>query len=94
MVRGEVTQAAKCGFIACDVFKADQIYNKLFGEEALSAKRKQIENDQNVIACLRRDMRLMETRRISEGPATTKIETYRNVTAELGCVPKVTLRVF
>ena len=61
----------------------DQIYNKLFGEEDLSAKRNQIERDQNVIACLRRDMRQIETRRVSEGSATSKIETYRNVIAEL-----------
>ena len=61
----------------------DQIYNKLFGEEDLSAKRRQIENDQNVIACLKRDMRQMETRSVGKGSAVSKIETYRNVIAEL-----------
>jgi hypothetical protein len=61
----------------------DRIYNKLFGEEDLSAKRKQITKDQNVIACLRRDLKHMETRSVSEGPDVSKIETYRNVIAEL-----------
>jgi len=61
----------------------DQIYSKLFGEEDLSVKRKQIANDQNVIACLRRDLQHMETRSVSEGSETSKIETYRNVIAEL-----------
>lgn len=61
----------------------DQIYNKLFGEEDLSAKRNQIKNDQNVIACLKHDMRQMETQRVSGGSATSKIETYRTVIAEL-----------
>jgi len=61
----------------------DQIYNKLFGEEEPSAKRKQIENDQNVSACLKRNMRQMENQQASEGSATSKIETYRNVIAGL-----------
>ncbi|MDB4557786.1 DUF1552 domain-containing protein [bacterium] len=61
----------------------DRIYDKLFGDEDLSAKRGQIAKDQNVIACLRRDLKHIETRSVSEGPDTSKIETYRNVIAEL-----------
>lgn len=61
----------------------NQIYNKLFGEEDLSAKRSQIKNDQNVIACLKRDMRQMENQSVSGASSTRKIETYRNVIAEL-----------
>lgn len=61
----------------------NQIYNKLFGEEDLSAKRSQIKNDQNVIACLKRDMRQMENQSVSGASSAHKIETYRNVIAEL-----------
>lgn len=61
----------------------DQIYNKLFGEEDLSAKRNKIKNDQNVIACLKHDMRQMEAQRVSGESTPYKIETYRTVIAEL-----------
>ena len=61
----------------------DQIYNKLFGEEDLSEKRKQIQKDQYVIACLKRDMQQMEDRHVREGSAVSTIETYRNVIVEL-----------
>jgi len=61
----------------------EQIHNRLFGEEDLSAKRKQIAKDQAVIACLRRDLRQMEIGRVRERSVTSKIETYRNVIAEL-----------
>ena len=61
----------------------NQIYNKLFGEEDLSAKRSQIKNDQNVIACLKRDMRQIENQSVSGASSTRKIETYHNVIAEL-----------
>jgi len=61
----------------------DQIYNKLFGEEDLSAKSKQIANDQNIITCLRRDLQQIEARNVSKGSDTSKIETYRNVITEL-----------
>ena len=61
----------------------DLIYNKLFGREDLSAKRRQIENDQNVMACLKRDLQQMEGRRADQPSALSKIETYRNVIAEM-----------
>ncbi len=61
----------------------DKIYNKLFGKEDLSEKRKQIAKDKNVIACLKRDMRQMESRDIREISGTSKIETYRKVIVEL-----------
>lgn len=56
-----------------------EIYNKLFGEEDLTAKRKQIENDQHVVTCLYQDMK----RLTEQGSDAGKIETYRNVIAEL-----------
>lgn len=61
----------------------EQIYDKLFGKEDLSAKRKQIAKDQNVIACLRRDLKQMENRIVSQLPDSSKIEAYRNVIVEL-----------
>jgi len=60
-----------------------RIFNKLFGEEDLTAKRRQIENDQHVIHCLKRDMHQLETRSVSEGNRSAKIESYRSVIAEL-----------
>ena len=56
-----------------------QIFERLFGEEELSTKRKQIENDQHVVECLHRDM--MKLR--EEGKEVDKIESYRTVIAEL-----------
>ncbi|MGB1926262.1 MAG: DUF1552 domain-containing protein, partial [Rubripirellula sp.] len=61
----------------------DQIYNKLFGKEDLSAKREQIKRDQNIIACLKGDLQLMETLRSRDGSSASRIETYRNVIIEL-----------
>ena len=60
-----------------------QVFNKLFGEEDLTAKRRQIENDQHVIECLKRDMRALETRRVREGSHASRMDSYRNVLAEL-----------
>ncbi|NNC89025.1 MAG: DUF1552 domain-containing protein [Akkermansiaceae bacterium] len=56
-----------------------QIFDKLFGEEDLSAKRRQIENDQHVVKCLYRDMAQLE----ENGGDQTKIESYRTIIAEL-----------
>lgn len=56
---------------------ATQIYNKLFGQEDLTEKRRQIENDQYVIDCLYRDMRNLD----ASGRASN--ETYRRVISEL-----------
>ena len=72
-----------------------QIFDQLFGEEDLTAKRQQIANDQHVVQCLYRDMKQMERRGsslvASDPPAregvmsdqASKIESYRNVIAEL-----------
>lgn len=55
------------------------IFDKLFGEEDLSAKKNQIRNDQHVVACLYRDMEQLK----QQGGDATKIESYRTVIAEL-----------
>lgn len=56
-----------------------QVFNKLFGEEDLTAKRRQIETDQHVVKCLYRDIEQLKIR----GGDTSKIDTYRNVITEL-----------
>jgi len=56
-----------------------QVFNKLFGEEDITAKRQQIANDQHVIKCLYRDMEQLKSR----GGDTSKIDSYRNVIAQL-----------
>ncbi len=59
----------------------NQIFNKLFGEEDLSAKRRQIRNDQKIVDCLHHDMRRLEDHGTREAKA--KIATYRKVIGEL-----------
>ena len=56
-----------------------QIFDKLCGEEDLSARRMQIENDQRVVQCLHRDMEQM----LASGEDRSKIESYRQVIAEM-----------
>lgn len=56
-----------------------KIFDKLFGEEDLSAKRRQIENDQRIVASLYRDMDQLK----NKGGDQSKIESYRTVIAEL-----------
>ena len=56
-----------------------EIFDKLFGKEDLSAKRLQIHNDQQVLQCLHRDMEQM----LSSGRDRSKIESYRQVIAEM-----------
>lgn len=56
-----------------------QIFDKLFGEEDLTAKRQQILNDQHVVQCLYRDMEHLK----QQGSHTAKIDSYRTVIAEL-----------
>ncbi len=56
-----------------------QIFDKLFGEEDLAAKRRQILNDQQVVRCLYRDMEQLN----KKGDNATKIDSYRTVIAEL-----------
>lgn len=59
------------------------VFNKLFGDEDLTAKRRQIENDQHVIECLKHDMRKLEYGVASEGADASRIESYRTVVTEL-----------
>ena len=59
------------------------VFNKLFGKEDLTAKRRQIENDQHIIDCLKRDMRQLETPQVSEEGHVASIDSYRKVIAEL-----------
>ncbi|MFT5125460.1 MAG: hypothetical protein ACI97B_004108 [Verrucomicrobiales bacterium] len=56
-----------------------QIFDKLFGEEDLSARQRQIRNDQHVVQCLYRDMDQLQ----KQGGNGAKIVSYRNVIAEL-----------
>ena len=56
-----------------------RIFERLFGEEDLSAKRQQIEDDQRVVRSLHRDI---EQLRSGRGDAS-KIESYSAVVAEL-----------
>lgn len=56
-----------------------QIFDKLFGEEDLTAKRRQIENDQQVVRSLYRDMAQLKKR----GGDRAKLDSYRKVVAEL-----------
>jgi hypothetical protein len=56
-----------------------QIFDRLFGEEDLTAKRRQIENDQHVVQCLYRDMEQLK----QQGGDASKIDSYRTVIAEL-----------
>jgi hypothetical protein len=55
------------------------IFDKLFGEEDLSAKKQQIRNDQHVVQCLYRDMKQLQ----QHGGSREKIESYRTVIVEL-----------
>ncbi len=54
------------------------IFDKLFGEEDLSANQRQIETDQRIIRSLHRDMEKLR----ADGD-TAKIDSYRAVIAEL-----------
>lgn len=56
-----------------------QVFDKLFGEEDLSAKQQQIQADQQVVRSLYRDMELM----IKQGSNAGKIDSYRDVIVEL-----------
>lgn len=56
-----------------------RIYNKLFGHEDLTAKRRQIDKDQLIVQCLYRDMERLQR----EAGQAAKIDHYRGVIAEL-----------
>ncbi len=55
------------------------IFNTLFGEEDLAAKKQQITNDQNVVRCLYRDMQQLKAR----GAGASKLDSYRTIIHEL-----------
>ncbi len=65
------------------LYDETHIYNKLFGEEDLTVKREQITRDQHVLKCLYRDMQQLESQNAIQTTHPSKIETYRNVVAEL-----------
>ena len=56
-----------------------QIFDKLFGEEDLSAKRQRILDDQEIVRALHRDMQQLQ-RQAGRG---AKLDSYRRVIAEL-----------
>ncbi|MFT4549436.1 MAG: hypothetical protein ACI9UA_002931 [Pseudoalteromonas tetraodonis] len=56
-----------------------KIFDRLFGEEDLSAKRRQIRNDQQVVQSLQRDIEQL----IKPVGNTSKIDSYRTVISEL-----------
>ena len=56
-----------------------RIFDRLFGEEDLSSKRRQIGIDQHVVRCLYRDMEQLQ----KQAEDRSKIESYRAVIAEL-----------
>ncbi len=55
------------------------IFDKLFGEEDLSAKKKQIQNDQLIVESLYRDLEQMKV----QGGSAARSDSYRTVIAEL-----------
>ena len=57
-----------------------EIFERLFGEEDLSAKRQQIENDQQIVHSLYRDMEQIKKK---GGGDASKIESYQTVISEL-----------
>ena len=56
-----------------------EVFDKLFGEEDLAAKKQQIANDKHVLACLRRDMQQIKT----SGAGSGKLDVYRSVMREM-----------
>jgi hypothetical protein len=56
-----------------------KIFNMLFGEEDLAAKKKQISNDREVIACLHRDIKALKAGKANHA----QLDLYGNVIREL-----------
>lgn len=56
-----------------------KIFNKLFGKEDLAARKRQIENDKHVVACLIRDMAHIR----KTGKGTGKLSVYQSVIDEM-----------
>ena len=56
-----------------------KIFKLLFEEEDLKAKKQQLQNDQNILDCLRRDLAQLR----KEGSDRGKLESYQKVIAEM-----------
>ena len=56
-----------------------EVFDKLFGEEDLTAKRRQIHNDQLIVASLHRDVEQLR----KGGGDLSKIESYQTVISEI-----------
>jgi len=56
-----------------------KIFQMLFEEEDLKAKKQQLQNDQNILDCLRRDLAQLR----KQGANAGKLESYQAVIAEL-----------
>jgi len=56
-----------------------KIFQMLFEEEDLKAKKQQLQNDQNILDCLRRDLAQLR----KQGSNAGKLESYQAVIAEL-----------
>jgi len=61
------------------MYDEQKIFKLLFEEEDLKAKKQQLQNDQNILDCLRRD--LAQLRR--QGANAGKLESYQKVIAEM-----------
>ena len=56
-----------------------KIFQMLFGKEDLKAKKQQLQNDQNILDCVRRDLAQLR----KQGANAGKLESYQAVIAEL-----------
>ena len=61
------------------MYDEQKIFKLLFEEEDLKTKKQQLQNDQNILDCLRRD--LIQLRR--QGANAGKLESYQKVIAEM-----------
>ncbi len=61
----------------------EQIFNMMFGEEDLKAKKLRIKNDQNVLDCLRRDLVWLDNARGNKAKPQDKLDSYKAVIREL-----------
>ena len=63
-----------------------QVFQKLFGDEDLTAKRRQLQDDRHIIQCLYRDLEQLRAQQVNgsrAGSASSQVDTYRTVIAEL-----------
>jgi hypothetical protein len=56
-----------------------KLFNKLFGKEDIAARKRQIQNDKNVLACLTRDMEQIK----KSGKDVSKLNVYQSVITEM-----------